>query len=154
MRAEARHTTTRKQKETDNTRREGRQERKTGNRLTAIDRQFTLRTITEGENINQGETAFAYKKKPTKCVSNNFAPNSTTPTLPAHLTSRAGNENLPLSEYRSASHIQDCQDGLRLLNKMCTSKVSLQTGSPDALTRISILGMKLSNLHLNNNLCF
>lgn len=48
------------------------------------------------------------------CMSNNFAPNSATPMLPAHLTSQAGNENLVLSECSSASRIQYCQDGLRL----------------------------------------
>lgn len=48
-------------------------------------------------------------------MSNNFAPNSTTPTLPAHLISQAGNENLSgLSEYGSASHTQYCQDRLHL----------------------------------------
>lgn len=77
-------------------------------------RQFILSTITEGENISQGETTLAYKKKPTMCMSNIFAPNSTTPMLPAHLTSQAGNENLVLSECSSASRIQYCQDGLRL----------------------------------------
>lgn len=39
-------------------------------------------------------------------------------------------------------------------NRTCTSTVSLQTGSPDALTRTCILGRKLSSLHLGNNLCF
>lgn len=92
----------------------GRQERKTGTRLTTTDRQFTFSTITEGKNISQGETTFAYKKKPTMCMSNNFAPNSMTPVLPAHLTSQAGNGNLVLSECSSASRIQYCQDGLRL----------------------------------------
>lgn len=50
-------------------------------------------------------------------MSNNFAPNSTTPVLPAPLTSQAGNENLVFSERSFASRIQDCQGGLRLPNQ-------------------------------------
>lgn len=48
------------------------------------------------------------------CMSNNCAPNSMTPMLPAHLTSQAGNENLVFSECSSVSCIQYCQDGVRL----------------------------------------
>lgn len=54
-------------------------------------------------------------------MSNNFAPNSTTPMLPAHLTSQAGNENLVLPHASNTAKTDYASQ-----NTTCTSTVSLQ----------------------------